>query len=169
MQIHKSHYSIGKITQPHGLKGHVLVYVFSESYDWLDDVDGFYLESGKFLEIDKVQPYKKGLRVLFKGITNRNLAEELKQEKLYIDKALLSSKPGEDIYFNEIQGFMVKDETLGELGQVKTFEHHPGNDLLVIQYNQKECLIPFVPELIVSIDFESQVIVMNLPEGLLDL
>ena len=109
------------------------------------------------------------MRVLFKGITNRNLAEELKQQKLYIDKALLSSKPGEDIYFNEIQGFMVKDETLGELGQVKTFEHHPGNDLLVIQYNQKECLIPFVPELIVSIDFESQVIVMNLPEGLLDL
>ena len=169
MQIQKSHYSIGKITQPHGLKGHVLVYVFSESFDWLNDVKGLYLESGEFLEIDKAQPYKKGLRILFKNITSRTQAEQLKQQKLYIERSLLSSKPGEDIYFNEIKGFMVKDEQLGELAVVETFEHHPGNDLLVINYQQKECLIPFVPEFIVSIDFENRVILMNLPEGLLDL
>ena len=169
MQKTSDLYNIGKITQPHGLKGHVLVYIYSESFDWLEDVKGFYLKDGTFLEILSSQPYKKGLRVLFKNINNRNDAEALKQKSLFIDKAVLVSQPGEDIYLHEVKGFMVKDTELGDIGVVETFEHHPNHDLLVIKYQGKECLIPFVPEFIEKIDFEGRIIFMNLPDGLLDL
>lgn len=169
MQIKKTHYQIGKITQPHGLKGHVLLYVYSQNFDWLDAVDGFYLEDGEKLLIESAQVYKKGLRVLFKDVNDRNKAELLKQKLVFIDKSHLKSNPGEDIFFNEVLGFIVTDKTLGQIGKVENFEHHPSNDLLVLRYNEKECLIPFVPSFIEKIDFENKIIFMDLPEGLLEL
>lgn len=169
MQIQNSLHLVGKITQPHGLKGHVLIHIISGTYDWIEEIDGFSLENGKTLTIKTHQTYKNGLRVLFVGIDDRNKAEELKQLKLFIDKSHLTSKPGEDIYLHEILGFKIIDKSLGNIGVIDTFEHHPSNDLLVVKYNNKECLIPFAPELIINIDFENQVIEMDLPEGLLDL
>ena len=50
----------------------------------------------------------------------------------------------------------------------KTYQKLPGQDLLSIERNGKEVLVPMVAAIIISIDVEKKKIVINPPEGLLD-
>lgn len=67
------------------------------------------------------------------------------------------------------RGFLIYDESLGEIAAIEGFMELPQQILAVIQYHGKEVLIPFTPELITAIDESKQILLMNLPEGILDL
>jgi 16S rRNA processing protein RimM len=59
--------------------------------------------------------------------------------------------------------------TSGELiGEVDEVVKLPGQDLLSVTKLGKQVLIPMVKQFIVSIDIDSKTIVINPPEGLLD-
>jgi len=44
----------------------------------------------------------------------------------------------------------------------------PGQDLLAVDHNGREILIPFVLEIVPEIDVENKIITITPPEGLLD-
>ena len=54
------------------------------------------------------------------------------------------------------------------VGEVSEIVKLPGQDLLSVNKDGKEILIPMVKQIIVSIDVETKRIVVNPPEGLLD-
>lgn len=56
------------------------------------------------------------------------------------------------------------------IGQVTRLLRTGGNDLLVIEgENKREILIPFVDDICQEVDLEAERIIINAPEGLLDL
>ena len=54
------------------------------------------------------------------------------------------------------------------IGVVEEIVKLPGQDLLSVNKDGKEVLIPMVKQIIVSIDVQTKTIVVNPPEGLLD-
>jgi len=68
-----------------------------------------------------------------------------------------------------IIGYMILDETLGEIGPVEELMELPQQLLLQTHYNGKEVLIPAVEAIIVDIDDNKKVVKVNLPEGLLEM
>ena len=54
------------------------------------------------------------------------------------------------------------------MGQVSEIVKLPGQDLLSVDKNGSQVLIPMVKQIIISIDVLAKKIVVNPPEGLLD-
>ncbi|WP_374000013.1 ribosome maturation factor RimM [Bdellovibrio bacteriovorus] len=166
---------VGKIREAHGLKGDLYVLVFSGEIAWAKRMKTFGLKAKDSDEIrpftvERTKPFKKGLIVKASEVTDRTMAEGLEHMEFYIDDELLVSKPGETIYLEEIKNFKLKNPEQTVLGEIVGFSSNGVQDLLVVETaNGKKAEIPFVDQFIKKIDFKHQAVVMDIPEGLLDL
>lgn len=164
---------IGKIADAHGIKGEISIFVFSGDVSWLKELHELFISRKGELEKHKIlkkRAHKNGFVCLLENFEDRNKAEEYKGREVWIDSCLLVSKPGETLFLIEILGFEVVDSVQGQIGQISAFSSNGPQDLLVIKKeNQKEIEIPFVKEFVQEMDFENKKILMNLPEGLLEI
>ena len=68
-----------------------------------------------------------------------------------------------------VAGFSFKDLNTGKQGTVlelRPLKHQP---LLVVEIEGKEVLVPFVEDMIVELNNKDRVVIMDLPNGLLDI
>ncbi|MDG0816516.1 ribosome maturation factor RimM [Bdellovibrio svalbardensis] len=165
---------IGKVREAHGLKGDLYVLIFSGDISWAKRLKKFSLqlkgsdESQEFT-VERVKPFKKGIIVKAAEVADRTAAEALEHFEFSIEEDLLTSKPGETIYLSEIKNFKLKDPEQNILGEIVDFSSNGAQDLLVVDIKGKKVEVPFVDAFIKKIDFKHQSVVMDLPEGLLDI
>ena len=170
---------VGLITSCHGIKGQVKV-------KSLSDFDERFLKPGiRWLQKENEnpleiqlssgfkQPGKKTFIVKFKGINTRNLAEELKKYKILVKTDKLPKLKKGEFHLLELVNLEVKtleNDKLKSIGKVINLENEK-NNLLVIELfkNQKEVLIPFVKEIVTLVDIKNNFLIINPPNGLLDL
>jgi 16S rRNA processing protein RimM len=165
---------VGKVREAHGLKGDLYVVIFSGDISWAKRMKKFSLQSKEDSEkvefiVERVKAFKKGIIVKAAEILDRTMAENVEHLEFYIEESLLVSKPGETIFLSEIKNFKVKDVDQKVIGEIVDFSSNGAQDLLVVDVNGKKIEIPFVEAFIKKIDFKHQSIVMDLPEGLLDI
>lgn len=165
---------VGKVKDAHGLRGELYILVFSGEVAWAKKLKNFELRNAKTGEtvaysVEKLKPFKQGLIIKPETLADRNGAEAVKGFEFYIPAEIFVSKPGETIYLNEILGFMVKNAAQENIGVVKSISTNGAQDLLVVEAAKGTVEIPFVEAFIKKIDFKHKTIVMDLPEGLLDL
>ncbi len=84
---------------------------------------------------------------------------------LYEDDVVLT----ENFDITQLQGLNVIDQGKGEVGPIKRIEEVSGNYLLVIDKEDDEVLIPFNEDFIVEILPEENYILLDLPDGLIEL
>ncbi|HEY8271728.1 MAG TPA: ribosome maturation factor RimM [Pseudobdellovibrionaceae bacterium] len=165
---------VGKVKDAHGLRGELYILVFSGDVSWAKKLKTFELRSPRTGEIasyavEKMKPFKQGLIVKSPLMMDRNAAEAVKGFEFSIPADIFVSKPGETIFLNEIMDFMVKTAAQENVGLIKGFSSNGVQDLLVVDAAKGRVEIPFVEAFIKKIDFKHHTIVMDLPEGLLDL
>ncbi len=167
---------LGYISRAQGLKGEVRAVL--DVYDLREYLSVKLLHLAKKdapltpIEVQKLrihQPTKGEVVIKFKGVDDRNQAEELKGHTLYFPETELPELPEGHFYFFEVIGYRVMDVEKGELGTVKDFLDGGAQDLLVMDYQGKEVLIPIQDEVVGLADHEAQTIEVELPEGLLEL
>ncbi|NRA50347.1 MAG: hypothetical protein HRU12_14545 [Phaeodactylibacter sp.] len=71
--------------------------------------------------------------------------------------------------FRLLEGFTVLVEEVGEIGPILAIESYPEQIMALVQYGEKEVLIPLNETFLQAIYPEEQRVEMQLPEGLLDL
>jgi 16S rRNA processing protein RimM len=162
---------VGRVKDAHSLKGELFVRLFAGKADWLENFKTAYLVSPdatevRELEVLSAKPHKDGLIVKIKGLEDRTPAEMLKGYGLEIDSELLVSEPGEDIYLDEIMGFELLDLTTEIRTKIHGVDSNTVQDLLLVNYEGNEYMVPFVKPLIEKVDFENRLITMRLPLGI---
>jgi 16S rRNA processing protein RimM len=166
---------VGKVKEAHGLRGEIYVFIFSGDISWLKKLQTFELRAkgsgapGKTYSVEKVKPFKKGFILKTPEIGDRNQSEAIEGQDFLIPADLLVSNPGETIFLKEILNFMVKNPAQENIGPIKGFSSNGAQDLLVVETSKGEAEIPFVEAFIKKIDFKHKTVVMDLPEGILDL
>lgn len=158
---------VGKVKEPHGLKGELYILIFSGDVSWAPKLKQFQLGQTLY-QVERVKPYKDGLIVKPREISDRNASEAVQGQSFSISASLFVSKKGETIYLSEILGFHVYDGNT-DLGPIQKFSSNGPQDLLVLTYYGKEVEIPFVEAFIRKIDFENSKVLMELPVGLYDM
>ena len=170
---------VGFITSCHGINGQVKVKSLSDFEErflkpgmrWLQKEN----ESPLDMELTSgfKQPGKETFIVKLKGINTRNHAEELKKFKLLVKTDKLPKLKKEEFHLLELINLEVKtleNYELKIIGKVINLENEK-NNLLVIELfkNQKKVLIPFVKKIVPIIDLKNNFLVINPPQGLLEL
>ena len=159
---------VGRIGRAHGVLGEATIEVRTDDADLRFAVGNkLTLDSGKQLSIKSSRWHNQVLLLAFEGINDRNQIEELRDQLISSDVDLDSLAPGE-YHFQQLIGsevFLKSGELVGVVDEIVKL---PGQDLLSVNKDGKEVLIPMVKQIIVSIDIKTKKIVVDPPEGLLD-
>ena len=171
--------TVGLITSCHGINGQVKVKSLSDFEErflkpgirWLQKEN----ESPSKIELISgfKQPGKETFIVKFEGINTRNRAEKLKKFKILVKADTLPKLQKEEFHLLELINLQVKtleNDKLKIIGKVLDLENEK-NNLLVIELfkNQKEVFIPFVKEIVPLVDIKNNFLIIDPPNGLLEL
>ena len=171
MTIDQSFY-IGYISKTRGLKGEMQLFFEFEDYESLD-MDVVFLEVNKKLVpyfIDAIKLQKNSTAyVTFEDVDHIDKAQALVRKKVYLPNDKMPERDPDDFRYTDLIGFLVIDETHGELGEITDVQEFPQQFVATVDMNGKELMFPLSDDLIVGIDGEEEIIEVELPEGLVDL
>ena len=170
--IKEEAFYIGYITKTKGLKGEVQLFFEFDDYEKLD-LDVLFADmNGKmvpfFVESHKLYPNSTGL-FYFDDVDHIDKAQALVKKKIYMPLTKMPERGEDDFTYNDLEGFMVTDQTQGELGKIIAVNEYPQQFVATILYKEKEILFPLNEDMIVEIDEEEKTLLVDLPEGLLDI
>ncbi|UII22614.1 ribosome maturation factor RimM [Fulvivirga ligni] len=165
-------FQLGYVIKKHGLKGEVSILLDVDEPEYYQEMESVFVEINKKLVpffMNRFSLKGKKAVVKFEDIDTAEQAEELCGHSLYLPLSFLPKLTGNQFYFHDIIGFTVVDKTAGEIGAITDIYASPQQDLLAVDYNDKEVLMPINDEIIVQVDREKKQLTVALPDGLLDI
>ncbi len=120
------------------------------------------------LTISSVRNHNGTLLLGFKEVKDRTAVEKLRDVLLLADVDISEGGDDDNFHIQELLGCRVVTDAGIEVGIMTDLVQLPGQDLLAVNHNGREILIPFVVEIVPEIDVENKVITITPPEGLLD-
>jgi len=165
--------SVARIARPQGHRGAVIADLLTDFPERFARLGKAYVKraDGRLLDLDlENSRLHKGRIVLkFAGYDSVNRAEELRDARVMVTRDQLVELPEDAYYDFDLIGCEVAVAAGQRLGRVEEVQNYGAAPLLVVRDGQREILIPLVLSICVEIDTERKRIVVNPPEGLLDL
>lgn len=160
---------IGYVSKTRGLKGELQLYFQYEDYDMLD-INHLFIKIAHrlvpfFVREVKMLKNKTGYFFL-EDVTSIAQAQELVGKEVYIDESLLPQKDPYEFSLGDLVGFQVFDKTYGNIGEILEVRTFPQQNIAVVQHQHRELLFPLNDDFIVAIDEDSEVLSVDLPDGL---
>jgi 16S rRNA processing protein RimM len=164
---------VGRIAKAHGVAGEVSVDVRTDNPEHRfalgETLTTDPAERGP-LTVQRARWHAGRLLVQFSAVPDRTAAEALRGTLLVVDST--TSEPtgdGEDYWDHDLIGLQVETADGRTLGRVTDVLHPPGPDVLAVDADGRSVLVPFVREIVPLVDLAAGRIVVDPPEGLLDL
>src|SRR6185295_11040985 len=164
---------IARAVKPRGLKGEIVAELLTDFPERFENVEELVLVSpGGERTTKRLEDYWfQNDRVVLKiaGYDDVDTAKELVGVKFAVPESERVPLPADHYYDWELEGCTVKvgDDSIG---QVKSVLKTGGAEILVVTSNSgKELLIPLADSIVVEVDTAGKTIVIDPPEGLLDL
>jgi 16S rRNA processing protein RimM len=167
-------YQLGHITKTHGVNGELVLFLDVDEPNEYEDLESVLLEvKGELIPyfIESIA-IVKGSRaiVAFEDVDTIEQAERLINCGAYLPLDELEPITDETrFYFHEIVGYQVIDVDKGELGVVQGVYAMNAQDLIAMDYQGKEVLIPINSDIVRTVDREQKKLNVALPEGLLEI
>jgi 16S rRNA processing protein RimM len=112
--------------------------------------------------------------VQFEGYKNRDQIMLIQSRAIWLpasevpaDVALEADE--DELLYGYLVGYMLADKHTGDVGVIEEVLDMPQQEMAVIQYQNREVLIPLHDTYIITIDKTKKRVFADLPEGLLDL
>jgi len=165
---------VGRIARAHGVGGEVAVEVRTDSPELrfapgaMVDTDP--AERGP-LTVRRTRWHSGRLLVIFDEVADRSAAELLRGTLLVADSSTSpAAGDADDFWDHELVGLAAVLTTGQSLGTVEEVLHLPATDALVIRGGAgEEILVPFVRAIVPEVDTVAGRLVIDPPEGLLEL
>lgn len=164
---------VGRVGRAHGIRGDVLVEVRTDEPDERFAVGSVLVtdpaDAGPLTVAD--QRWHSGKLVLrFEGVSDRNGAEALRNLLLVVDSDDLPPTDDPDEFHDfELVGLAAVGVDGSALGSVVDVVHSAAGEILVLKFQGAERLVPFVREMVPTVDRAGGRVVIDPPEGLFDL
>ena len=164
---------LGKIVKKYSFKGELLVKLDTDDPIIYTKMESVFIDKNKNLIpffIERSSLHKSTLlRVKFEDIDNEEDADKLLKSELYLPLEFLPQLTGNKFYYHEIFGFEAEDLSFGLIGIIKGVNDSTNQAILQIDRNGSEILIPLIDDFIKSVDREQKKIILEVPEGLIDI
>ena len=117
------------------------------------------------LKLEKTIGLGKRMRFRFEGIDSHNKAKNI------IGKIIYASTNADDainLIGSDLLGFNVVTSSGTLVGKLKDVMWLPSNDVYVVFNGEKEFLVPIVPEIVLSVNYEEEKILISSIDGLIN-
>ncbi len=164
-------YQLGEVIKTHGLKGEVNITLdvdYPDEYRELESV--FLMRNEKLIPffIESIQINLNKALIKFEDVDSVEDANLLVKSVAYLPLTSLPDLPDDSYYFHDLMGCFVYENKL-KIGKVKEVINLNGNELLNVEHEGKEVLIPLKEEILTKVTLKEKRLEVSLPKGLLDL
>ena len=156
----------GEIGKPHGLAGEVYVVVISDDPQRFAPGSQLLHGDGRTLVVATSRAHGDRFLVRFEGIETREEAMRLRGS-LFIEAAQARSLEPDEFWHEDLIGCSVTVDDAA-VGTVTGVISGPVQDLLQVDTERGERLVPLVKQIVTTVDIAARTIVIDPPEGLLD-
>ncbi len=168
-----SHIAIARILRPRGNRGEVLVELHTDfptrfsllSRVWVEYPDG----RRECLEIERCWEHQGRQVLKFSSIESIGDAERLAGAWIEIAADQAIPLPAGTYWDHDLIGCRLRNRSGQLLGVVTHILRIAGNDQLVVQNDDVEFMVPVVAAICLEISIARKEILVELPEGLIDL
>ena len=163
---------LGEIVATHGLDGWLKFNPFNPATTALDSIREITLDHNgarSTHELESSKRHGRQMLIKLKGIDSIDDAQKRVPSMLHVDADALGTLAPGEYYHYQVVGLEVYDLRGERIGVITRTWSTPGGELYVVQGATKEHLIPAVKEIIEKVDFAAGRVIVNPPEGLLDL
>ncbi len=166
---------IGATKKPHGLKGEIKLFI-EERY--MED-----LMYAEILLIDIkgrqtpffVENMRVGNNIIakFEDVNTPEAAMAIANKEIFLRENDLIPDDEREIElevmpYEHCAGFIIMNDS-EKIGVINEIIEYPQQEMAMLQYNNREIMIPLNPHFIKKLDNDNKTIWMELPEGILDL
>jgi 16S rRNA processing protein RimM len=174
-----SYLVVGHINKAHGTKGELFVWPLTDHPEstfapgvilYLGDETGSEPDPARpSLVVEAARPFRRGFLVRFPGVLDRTQAEALHGRYLLRPRSELEDLEDGEVFYHQLVGMKVVTVSGEEVGEVvEVYELRPA-DLLEVRGPRGTHHIPFLRSIVREIDVEGGRLVIDPPEGLLEL
>lgn len=156
----------GEIGKPHGLAGEVYVVVISDDPQRFAPGSELLHDDGRPLVVATSRAHGDRFLVRFEGIETREQAMQLRGP-LYIEAGQARSLEPDEFWHDDLIGCSVTVSG-APVGTVTGVISGAVQDLLQVETERGERLVPLVKQIVTAVDMTSGTIVVDPPDGLLD-
>lgn len=160
------YFKCGHIMTTHGLKGDLKVKSLSDFDRFFKGSRLFILHNKQYEEVKvhSCKAFGNYYLVAFEDKLDINLVEKYHSDDIYVSELDRQNELEDDeYYYSDLIGMNVVNQNNEARGEVIEIRELPQADYLVIKYNGKKVLIPFIKEFVTDVN---EKIVVNEIEGL---
>ena len=164
---------LGKITKPYSFKGEVVLWMDVDDSAPYEGVDTLWLPQQGILvpyAVDSLLRNKDRFVVRLADVKTEAAAKQLSGKDVWLPLAEMAPMEDGKFYFHEVQGWTAIDRSTGEA--VATIVHvvdQGAYPMLEVEFdNGNQGFIPLPDHVKVDVKREERKLVLDLPEGLLD-
>lgn len=170
---------VGHLNKPHGTKGEMFAWPLTDHPEsvyapgvnvFLGDQTGSEPDPAfGAVRIEAVRPFRNGYLVCLDGVHDRNQAEALRGRYLMMPIEALAPLAEGQLFYHQLLGMEVVTRAGVRLGEItEVYELRPAT-MLEVRGPDGEFMIPYLSHIVVEVDAEARRMVIDPPEGLLDL
>lgn len=172
------HLVVGHVNKAHGTKGEVFIWPLTDHPDstfasgaslLLGDGEAALPPEPVVLVIAESRAYRRGFLVRFEGVHDRAGSEALRDRYVLRDLDQVGTPEQGEVFYHDLLGMeavTVDGRSVGEVVEVYELQ---AADLLEIRGPDKTHMIPYISSMVRSVDVEQNRVVLDPPDGLLDL
>jgi 16S rRNA processing protein RimM len=162
--------AVGRVLRPHGVRGELRIEVLTDSPEHLSELKTVYVgEAHDPYPLESVRLHQKIVLLKLRGCDDRNTADELRDEVVYV--AVQDAVPLDtgEVYEYQIEGMQVVTDEGQHLGEIVEVFTAPGaNDVFIVHGPLGELLIPAIEDVVVALELEAGRLVIHLLPGLIN-
>ena len=153
---------MGRIAAAQGIRGWIKIQPFTEHLDSLLDYRTWWIghERGPWREVEvgECEVHSKTLAAQLPDCPDRTAAEKLKGLLIAVPRSSLPKQDEGEYYWSDLIGLAVVNEAGVSLGIVTNLLETGANEVLSVQGDSGEILIPFVASAIKQVDLKNRTI-----------
>lgn len=165
----KEYLEAGKIVTTHGIRGEVKIMPYTDYPELLCDFERLFIgKNHEEIIVERSRAFKGMVIAKLEGIDTPEDAAKLRNKLLYMHRDDLELD--EDTYFiQDLIGIEVSDADSGFLyGKITDVMQTGANDVYVIKGDDREYLVPAIPEVVISTDIDENTMTIRPLEGLFE-
>ena len=156
--MQSTHLVIGEITKPQGVRGELKLRPITCDFERFDGLKTAYLKRGDAFEeihitVNRLSPDAVFFNI--QGIEDRNAAERLRGELVYIDRAHAVELDEDSTFICDLIGLHGLTDDGRDLGALKDVMQPGGNDVYVFKGHLCEVLVPALRSVVTKVDLEA--------------
>ena len=153
---------MGRVAGAQGILGWVKLKTYTEYVDSLADYPVWWLGDEKHpwreVSVESFAVQSKGLVAKFPGCNDRTAAEKYKGLLVAVPRSILPKHREDEYYWSDLIGMEVVNLAGERLGVADNLLETGANDVLCVQGEGGEILIPFIAQVIRQVDLDKKVI-----------